>query len=32
MLNVSTSKGVSYVSIDSSYWKERLVKAVRVIN
>ncbi|MBA2872933.1 peptidoglycan endopeptidase LytE [Anoxybacillus calidus] len=32
ILNVSTSKGVSYVSIDSSYWKERLVKAVRVIN
>ncbi|BDG47240.1 MULTISPECIES: C40 family peptidase [Parageobacillus] len=32
MLNVSTSKGVSYASIGSSYWKERLVKAVRVIN
>ena len=32
MLNASTSKGVSYATIDSSYWKERLVKAVRVIN
>jgi peptidoglycan endopeptidase LytE len=32
MLNATTSKGVSYVSIDSSYWKERFVKAVRVIN
>lgn len=32
MLNASTSKGVSYASINSSYWKERFVKAVRVIN
>ncbi|MBA2876035.1 C40 family peptidase [Thermaerobacillus caldiproteolyticus] len=32
MLNAATSKGVSYVSINSSYWKERFVKAVRVIN
>jgi peptidoglycan endopeptidase LytE len=32
MLNATTSKGVCYVSIDSSYWKDRLVKAVRVIN
>ncbi|EZP78132.1 NLP/P60 protein [Parageobacillus genomosp. 1] len=32
MLNASTSKGVSYTSIGSSYWKERFVKAVRVIN
>jgi peptidoglycan DL-endopeptidase LytE len=32
MLNASTSKGVSYTSIGSSYWQERFVKAVRVIN
>jgi peptidoglycan endopeptidase LytE len=32
MLNASTSKGVSYTWIGSSYWKERFVKAVRVIN
>jgi peptidoglycan DL-endopeptidase LytE len=32
MLNASTSKGVSYTSINSSYWQERFVKAVRVIN
>jgi peptidoglycan endopeptidase LytE len=32
MLNASTSKGVSYTSINYSYWKERFVKAVRVIN
>jgi peptidoglycan DL-endopeptidase LytE len=32
MLNASTSKGVSYTSIGYSYWKERFVKAVRVIN
>jgi peptidoglycan endopeptidase LytE len=32
MLNATTSKGVCYVSLDSSYWKERFVKAVRVIN
>jgi len=32
MLNATVSKGVSYASINSSYWKERFVKAVRVIN
>ncbi|WP_044895387.1 LysM peptidoglycan-binding domain-containing protein [Bacillus alveayuensis] len=32
MLNATTSKGVCYVSINSSYWKQRFVKAVRVIN
>ncbi|HZG59161.1 MAG TPA: LysM peptidoglycan-binding domain-containing protein [Anoxybacillus sp.] len=32
MLNATTSKGVCYVSVNSSYWKERFVKAVRVIN
>lgn len=32
MLNASTSKGVSYASINSSYWQERFVKVVRVIN
>jgi peptidoglycan DL-endopeptidase LytE len=32
MLNASTSKGVSYTSIGSSYWKGRFVKAVRVIH
>jgi peptidoglycan endopeptidase LytE len=32
MLNATTSKGVCYVSVGSSYWKERFVKAVRVIN
>jgi peptidoglycan endopeptidase LytE len=31
MLNASTSKGVSYTSINSSYWKERFVKAARVM-
>ncbi|WP_027409127.1 LysM peptidoglycan-binding domain-containing protein [Anoxybacteroides tepidamans] len=32
MLNATISKGVCYVSIDSPYWKERFVKATRVIN
>ncbi|WP_244923603.1 C40 family peptidase [Peribacillus butanolivorans] len=32
MLNASTSKGVSYANINSSYWEPRFVKAVRVLN
>ncbi|MED3692013.1 LysM peptidoglycan-binding domain-containing protein [Peribacillus butanolivorans] len=31
MLNASTSKGVSYANINSSYWEPRFVKAVRVL-
>ncbi|MFE0507007.1 LysM peptidoglycan-binding domain-containing protein [Peribacillus butanolivorans] len=31
MLNASTSKGVSYADINSSYWEPRFVKAVRVL-
>ncbi|MBT2645379.1 LysM peptidoglycan-binding domain-containing protein [Bacillus sp. ISL-34] len=32
MLNASTSKGVSYANINSSYWGPSFVKAVRVLN
>jgi peptidoglycan DL-endopeptidase LytE len=32
MLNASTSKGVSYANMNSSYWEPRFVKAVRVLN
>ncbi|WP_285768501.1 C40 family peptidase [Peribacillus sp. SI8-4] len=32
MLNASTSNGVSYANINSSYWGPRFVKAVRVLN
>lgn len=32
MLNASTSKGVSYADINSSYWGPSFVKAVRVLN
>lgn len=32
MLNASTSAGVSYASLDNSYWQPRMVKAVRVLN
>ncbi|ANB57683.1 spore coat assembly SafA domain protein [Anoxybacillus sp. B7M1] len=32
MLNATTSKGVTYVSINMAYWQERFVKAVRVLN
>lgn len=32
MINASTSHGVSYASLDNTYWKPLLVKAVRVLN
>ena len=32
MLNAASSKGVSYANINSSYWKPRIVKAVRILN
>ncbi|KWW16617.1 hypothetical protein AS888_24520 [Peribacillus simplex] len=32
MLNASTSNGVSYANINSSYWGPRFIKAVRVLN
>lgn len=32
MINASTSKGVSYADINSSYWKPLFVKAVRILN
>ena len=32
MINASTSKGVSYADINSSYWKLLFVKAVRILN
>jgi peptidoglycan endopeptidase LytE len=31
LLNATISKGVCYVSLDSSYWKNRFVKATRLI-